>query len=692
MHKVSIRTRLIWSIALLLALLTIVAALSYRGFQSISASAHDLVDRKARLAFLSDRANQNAQTAASILLRLLLTTDREERVNLYASMDQALNANEQALRQIEAASDEYEDPSKVRDLGQLKQRYGELFQETVEQIELDGPMSALGHFKTQTEPALKALLEATAGVALVQQDAMQLEAERLSAQAETAQLRIVLIGVLTLLVGAVLGAVIARSITVPLDQAAQLADSIASGDYTREIPVVGRDEIASMLRALGAMRDRIAEREAHIHRIAYVDSLTGLPNRNRFFEDFAQFQGPEGALLLIDIDRFSSINDALGHAVGDALLKGVAERLRAEMGSRDRLARLWGDEFVVMLCGADNETTITAADRIRAVLTEPITVADQRLDLQVSIGISRFPADGTDPTRLMRLADNALRNAKRRHTGIALAQPASPEPAPEQLTLIGEMRRALEQNHFEVFYQPKMALASGRIAGAEALIRWRHPERGLVSPGLFIPFAEQTGFIREITPWLVQRVIEDTARLRSAGVDLVVSANLSTHDLLNMDLVTTVKNALEREQLPPASLCLEITESALMEDPDCARENLQQLAAHGIKLAIDDYGSGQASLAYVRDLPIHELKIDRMFITDVHMTPKNAAIVRSTVLLCRELQLVVVAEGAEQTGEMDWLRENHCDLVQGYAVAKPMPFPEMCAWVLARNLASAETS
>lgn len=681
MNQISIRARLISAISLLLALLIVVSALSYRGFQTISSSAHDLVDRKARLAFLSDRSNQNAQTAASILLRLLLTGEREERVALYTAMDEAMNANGQALRQIEAASAEYEDPAKVLELSRLRQKYSELFQETVEQIELGGPMSALGHFKTHTDPALRALLDATAKLALVQQDAMQAEAERLSAEAETAQLRIVFIGVLTLLVGAVLGAVIARSITVPLGQAALLAESIAGGDYTREITATGNDEISSMLHALGAMRERIAEREAHIHRIAYVDALTGLPNRNRFFEDFAQRQGNQGALLLVDIDRFSAINDALGHKVGDALLQGVAGRLRDAVGPMDRVARLWGDEFAVLLCGVDGVAAESSARRIRAALTEPIAVAGQRLDLEVSIGMSSFPKDGTEPTRLMRLSASAMRQAKRRHTGIAMAQPAGAEPSAEQLSLIGEMREALELGHFEVFYQPKMELATRRIAGAEALIRWRHPKRGLVPPGSFIPFAEQTGFIREITPWLIQRVIEDISKMRRAGLDLVVSANLSTHDLLNVDLIVNIVQTIEREQLSPAYLCLEITESALMEDPECALENLKQLAAHGIKLAIDDYGSGQASLSYVRDLPVHELKIDRMFITDVHMTPKNAAIVRSTVLLCQELQLVVVAEGAEQQGEIDWLKENRCDLVQGYVVAKPMPFQDFLAWV-----------
>lgn len=690
----TIRARLMLAITLLLALLAVVAALSYQGFQSLSRSTHDLVDRKARLAFLAARANQHAQTAANHLLRLLLTAERDARVPMYAAMDEALNAGDQALLQLENVATDNMLVGESATLGALRQvrtHYGEAFQETVERIELGGPMSAKGHFEASTEPALKALLAATDRFALAQQDAMQADVERLTADAETAQKRIVLIGLFALLAGAALGGLIARGIVTPVNEAASLAESIASGDYSREIPPAGHDEIGSMLRALGAMRERIAEREAHIRRIAYVDELTDLPNRARFFEDFAISESTFGALLLLDIDRFSAINKALGHAVGDALLRGVAERLKTVLGERDLLARLWGDEFALLLCSADATKAIAAAERIRTVLREPLTIAGQRLDLDASIGIARFPDDSADLSKLLRLADNALRSAKRRHAGIALAQQDADEPAAEQLSLIGEMREALDHGHFVVFYQPKMDLKSRRITGAEALIRWRHPVRGMIPPGMFIPFAEQTGFIREITPWLVDRVVADTARWRHAGLELVVSANLSTHDLLNSDLMTGVITALAKEQLPPSALCLEITESALMDEPERALQNLEQLAAHGIKLAIDDYGSGQASLAYVKDLPVHELKIDRVFVTDVDSTPKNAAIVRSTVLLCRELDLVVVAEGAERDGEIDWLRQNDCDLVQGYGVARPMPVEDFESWVRKFNTAEQPT-
>ncbi|MBI5920475.1 MAG: EAL domain-containing protein [Betaproteobacteria bacterium] len=677
----SIRTRLTLAIGLLLALLIVVAALSFRGFQALSHSAHDLVDGKARLAFLADRANQHAQTAANHLLRLLLKPERDARVPLYAAMDEALNAGDRALMQLEKASAERELAGDIGNIRQLRNRYGELFQETVEQIELSGPQSAKRHFEAQTEPALKALLSATDRLATEQQDAMQADVVRLTADAANAQQQITVIALLAIVVGALLAGLIARSIVNPVNEAADIAKSIAGGDYRREIPLGRRDEIGSMLHALSTMREQIAQREAHISRIAYFDELTKLPNRTRFFEDFAKLENTTGAILLLDVDRFSAINKALGHSIGDSLLRGVADRLRSVLGEHDVLARLWGDEFALLLSNADRATALNAGERIRTVLRAPITIADQRLDLDASIGIAFFPGDGLNLTELFRRADTALRTAKRRHSGVALAVHEVEETAPEQLSLIGEMREALADAQFVVFYQPKMDLRTRRITGAEALIRWRHPVRGLVPPGKFIPFAEQTGFIREITPWLLENVICEIAQWVRQGLELVVSANLSTHDLLNAELIKLVVSVLQKEQLASSALCLEITESALMDEPERALQHLDQLAARGIKLAIDDYGSGQASLAYLKDLPVHELKIDRVFVTDVDTTPKNAAIVRSTALLCRELDLIVVAEGAERAEEIEWLANNGCDLVQGYGVAKPMPAEEFVSWV-----------
>jgi diguanylate cyclase (GGDEF)-like protein len=683
--SLSIRSRLGLVIGLLWLLLALVSAIAYTGFQELSRTANELVDRDARLAILATRTNQHAQSAALHLMRLLLTTDREQRVALYASMDEALNTADQALKQLENHTSHRLAPEVTR-VRELRDRYGDAFQATVEQIELDGPMSALEHFETVTEPALKQLLAGTDMLAVKLQDTMQAEAEGLTDESTTARQRIVLIGLFALLAGVLLAVWVARRILRPVNAAAAFADQMAAGNYQGPIPLASADEIGSMLKALALMRDRIAEREVRIRRIAYVDELTDLANRAQFFEGFEQAGIRHGALLLVDIDRFSAINKALGHAVGDALLRGVAQRLRATVGEHDLLARLWGDEFALFLCDADGAKAAIAAQHIREALREPLEIDGQRLDLEASVGIALLPDDGSDLPQVLRRADLALRRAKQRHLGMTLATDVPQEPAPAHLSLMGDMRQALAQDQFRVHYQPKMDLASGDIVGAEALIRWQHPVRGLVPPGHFIPFAEQTGFIREITPWLIKRVVADAALWRQQGIALVISANLSAHDLGCGDqLVQGVIDALAQAQLPPEALCLEITESALMDEPEAAMRHLERLSALGVKLAIDDYGSGMASLSYVKDLPVNELKIDRVFVSGVNHTPKNAAIVKSTLLLCRELGLSVVAEGAETQEEIAWLAAQGCDQVQGYGVAKPMPHGVFTDWLIERK-------
>ncbi|MCX7146288.1 MAG: GGDEF domain-containing protein [Sulfuritalea sp.] len=479
----------------------------------------------------------------------------------------------------------------------------------------------------------------------------------------------------------------------PVREAVAVAETIANGDYKREVPVGRRDEIGALLRSLAIMRDSIGSREESILRLAYVDTLTGLPNRTRLLELFeARCADCAGVLFILGIDRFAPINKALGHAVGDQLLREIAVRLKGALGESEIVARLWGDEFALLLNPADKPAIEAFAQKILMALREPMSVDGQRLDIDASIGIVSFPQDGSSITSLMRRADLAMNAAKRRHSGFAFGSELGDEPAHEQLSLIGEMREALARGEFVAWYQPKLNLAQNRISGAEALIRWRHPKKGMIPPGRFIPFAEQTGFIREITPWILRQAMEHAAQWRQSGMPVVTSVNLSTHDLLNHTLVDQIRDLINQYALPPELLCLEITESALMDEPELALKHLHELAALGLKLSIDDYGTGQASLAYVKTLPVHELKIDRAFVTGVDRDHKNAAIVRSTILLCRELGLSVVAEGAETKEEVDWLRSVDCDLVQGYRVAKPMPVTDFTAWVSDFNQAGHSAS
>jgi len=483
----------------------------------------------------------------------------------------------------------------------------------------------------------------------------------------------------------VLGSIMfARRIARPVNQLAAVAHRIQAGDYAQPVPRLPPDEIGQLAVSLDHMRAGIAEREQKILKIAYEDTLTGLPNRTRLLEACERLAADAHAAIgVLDLDRFAMINNALGHPVGDRLLDKVGERLSGIVAAPSLVARLWGDEFAFLLVGADEAQATQFAELLRATLRDPFVLDGQRLDVGGSLGIALRPRDGQDGNTLLRRAELAMYAAKRRQTGFAFASGVGGDPPHEQLSLIGEMREALARQEFVVYYQPKLDLASGKISSAEALLRWLHPDKGLLPPLSFIPFAEQTGFIREITPWLLENVIVQTANWRAAGLRIVPSINISARDLLNPELVEQVQRLTALHSLPPGEICLEITESALMEDPALALEHLNKLAAHGVKLSIDDYGAGQASLAYLKTLPVHELKIDQSFISSVITSHKDAAIVNSTILLGHALGMKVVAEGAETPADLDWLRNSGCDVGQGYGIARPMPAAKLSEWIAA---------
>lgn len=576
----SIRARLILAFAVLLGLLFAVAAVSLQRFEGLTAKTQKIVDYQARRGLLAQRVNQHAQAAAIGLLTLLQTPERDQRVPLYAVMDADLAASDQAVRDLEKTMLTPDLQADIAHVAELRLRYGELFQETVEMIELDGPLKARGHFADHTQKVLNTLLFEIQALETHLREMMQAELEQLRKAAAGARLLVVLLAVSALAYGTGLAWIIARSIVTPVREAVAVAEAIADGDYLKQVPRGKGDEVGALLRALGLMRDSIRGREEKILRLAYVDVLTGLPNRTRFMELLdALPDGSRGALAILDIDRFAPINNALGHAVGDRLLCELAARLRQAVEATHVVARLWGDEFALLLMDADRPRAEAAIRHILSELRAPMTVDGQRLDIDASVGIALYPADGADKTTLLRRADLAMGAAKRRHEGYAFAADVDAEPAHEQLSLIGEMRDALARSEFLVYYQPKLDLAQNRITGTEALIRWRHPEKGMIPPVRFIPFAEQTGFIREITPWVLARVIADAAQWRHSGMELVASVNLSTRDLLNRDLVAEIRRQLAQSGLPADQLCLEITESALMDDPELALKHLNELPA-----------------------------------------------------------------------------------------------------------------
>lgn len=681
MSSMRIGSRLAVSFSLLLGLLFAVAAVSLYRFEGLAKVTEAIVDIQAKRVFLAYEANHHGQAAANCLLKLLQTTVRERRVLLYAEMDAELAAADEAVDKLGDTLRSMEDRSQLERLKALRATYDERFRETVDLIELSGPAKAREHFESGTQKALAALLKETMALATAQQTRMRADLDQLRQAEAGARSLVIFLSLSALLAGAVLAWFMTRSIVRPVGQAVNVAEAIAQGDLNQSVPEGKGDEVGQLLRALKVMRDSISSREEKILKLAYEDILTGLPNRTRFLEIFAALPaGGKGAIAVLDIDRFAMINNALGHTVGDRLLREIGARLARSLRTPYVVVRLWGDQFAFLLEGADKNLALEFVENIRSALLDPIVLDGQRLDVGGGLGIVMYPQDGEDAPTLLRRAELATRSAKARHSSFSFYSEVGGDPAHEQLSLIGEMREALERREFIVHYQPKFNLKKNQMTHAEALLRWQHPTKGMISPMRFIPFAEQTGFIREITPWLLDHVIGHAAEWRRNGMAVVPSINLSAHDLLNPGLVGYVKGLLDRQGLAPDCICLEITESALMDDPDLALKHLNEFSALGVKLSIDDYGSGQASLAYLKTLPVNELKIDRAFVVDVSTTPKNAAIVRSTIVLCHELGLTVVAEGAETQEELAWLRQSGCDMLQGYVIAKPMPLDAFLEW------------
>ncbi len=477
----------------------------------------------------------------------------------------------------------------------------------------------------------------------------------------------------------------AGRVTRPLRALVHASVRLGRGEYGAPIAhTAERGEVGDLARAFDHMRLNIGAQQQEIRQLAYWDRLTGLPNRVQFRDTVlaATQAGPDDnlAVIMLDLDRFKHVNDVLGYASGDRLLQGVAERLRSVVRDVDTIARLSGDEFALLLPGADAVLAQDVAARITAAFEKPLQLDDHTIDLSAGLGIALWPAHGPDGDTLLSRAEVAMYAAKRRTAGAQVYDASLDSASAQNLSLLTELRQAVEQGQLRLFLQPKVDVASGALCGAEALVRWQHPTRGLVPPMEFIPFAEQTGFIRQLTLWMFAEVARRQSALTAMGVARV-AINLSTRDLLDTELPDKLDALLSRHRATASRLCLEITESAIMDDPERAEATLHRLAERGFKLSIDDFGTGYSSLAYLKRLPVHELKIDKSFVMAMERDASDAKIVRSTVDLAHALGLSVVAEGVENASILKQLQTLGCDDAQGYHFAKPLAFDAFGAWV-----------
>ena len=417
------------------------------------------------------------------------------------------------------------------------------------------------------------------------------------------------------------------------------------------------------------------------------DSLTGLPNRKYLVEQLAELLGEREedqvlALLVLDLDQFKEVNDTLGHHTGDRLLEFVAERLSDAVRPEDTVARLGGDEFAILLTAVrDEQAALDVARRIGVALSEPFRLEGMLLELEASIGVALAPDHGTHVERLLQCADIAMYVAKSERTGVETYAASRDQHSTTRLGLLGALRQAIDDGELELHYQPKVALGSGAVTGVEALVRWRHPQRGLVFPDEFIPLAEQSGLMHRLTAFVIDSALEQAAAWWSVGLQVPVAVNVSARDLHGNALTQTVASGLVRHGLPSSALRLELTERVLMSEPARVAGTLTALERLGVKLSLDDFGTGYSSLVLLQQMPVAEIKVDRSFVSRL-ASGGDGAIVRSIIELAHALDIEAVAEGVETEETWERLEELGCDSAQGWYVSRPMAAAAATEWLL----------
>src|SRR5215210_5749213 len=431
----------------------------------------------------------------------------------------------------------------------------------------------------------------------------------------------------------------------------------------------------------------VARASRRLRHLALHDGLTGLPNRTLFHERVARaIKGRRSermvAVLLIDLDRFKEVNDTLGHDHGDELLEVVAERLGGALRHGDTLARLGGDEFAVVLTDLPHRgAAAELAGRLQDALRRPFGLRGIAVELDASIGVAFCPEHGDDVTTLIQRADVAMYDAKRSQARVETYATERDPYSPARLSLLGELRRAIQNDELVLHYQPKVSLEGGEVTGVEALVRWRHPEHGLLQPDQFVPLAERTGTIAHLTRWVLDAALGQCAEWRAQHPGLTVAVNLAAANVLDVGLPAMVEELLDAHDLPGNALECEVSEHTVMSDPQRVAEVLAGLRALGVRLSLDDFGTGQASLAYLKRLPLDEVKIDRSFVTTMADDDGDAVIVRSTIDLARNLGLGVVAEGVETEDVLNALVGLRCGSAQGFYLSRPLPSQQLGEWL-----------
>ncbi|MGI9343006.1 MAG: putative bifunctional diguanylate cyclase/phosphodiesterase [Gammaproteobacteria bacterium] len=497
----------------------------------------------------------------------------------------------------------------------------------------------------------------------------------------------VVTGLVTLMLGVVWAGRVAASLMTSLESLTAAARRIGMGDYS-QLPRTGAaGDTGELADALNAMLKGIAEREEEVTYHAHFDRLTGLPNRfqaeQRLQTMLNRLEGREIPLsiMLVDLNSFSDLGASFGHDIADALLAQAAERLRATVDARHTLARLESDQFLVIMEDVDSHAAWETAEDILRLLGAGLSVHDVNVNVAACIGICEFPQHGSDPDTLMLHAAVAKNDARETTDGINIYEPGKEQRYARQLAILGDLRRGVREHELKLYMQPKVRLEDGAVCGAEALVRWDHPTLGFLPPADFINIAERSGNIPLITQWALETAVRECRLWLEEGLDVPVSVNLTGEDLRDPKLPIFIRETLRDHDLDPRYLTLEITENSLVHDFEYATVVLQCLRDLGARIAIDDFGTGHSSLAWIKNLPVDELKIDRSFVAELPDNRRDVAIVRATIELAHSLNMTVLAEGVESRPAMRWLTSQGCEKAQGFFISRPMPAETFSQWV-----------
>ena len=633
--------------------------------------------------------------ASNALLRLM-NAPREQRVPEYTDVGERNRRIDGIIESLQGQLGDAAQEQTLRELMAARAAYFKAFIATVDEIEGNDQQAAMAAYKTQVEPTLKDMLRVSN--LLINRERERIEQQVAQEQGRLAQLTGWVAALSLLAAGLALWLALrtTRSVVVPLAQLEAAALRIAGGDYARPVLSTSAQEVVRVGQALSTMTGAIAAREQEIGRLAFRDPLTNLPNRTSLLAAEAGQQG-HNSLMLLDLARLKTINETLGFATGDTLIKEVALRadaaLKTQAASRlidhatstisqPWVAHLSGGRFAVLFSAADRSGAEGLHKALEQAMAQPVLCSGHSVDLSLAYGLADSPLQAPLPVAtLMRNAEVALSAAKKAALGCAWYSEAQEAARLSHLSLLSDLRQAVATAQLQMWLQPKFSLVTGRAVGAEALVRWQHPQRGFVSPAEFVPFAEQTGYIGLVTTWMLEQALRTLASWAAVQPALSIAVNVSTRDLQDPSFADRVQRLLGQHGVPAQRLRLEIVESGLMEDPQSSVAVLQGLRELGVQLSIDDFGTGYSSLAYLQQLPVSELKIDRSFVQGIDALPGTQRLFKTMVEMGHGMGLMVTAEGVETEAERATVAALGCDVMQGYLGSRPLHGAALQAWL-----------